>query len=245
MPALVAAGQTVAANADATQAQINAARDALRAAIAKVRIKPDRSPLLAALNAASPLNFSLYTDETAQTLNVLIGEARNLLSKQDEYITQAQIDALAGYIVNAIAGLAERPAAGGIVAPPAGSGAPVVPASPVAQGADALGTNGLIAASGTDGRIAGSGAGDVAGDAILSAPVPAGSGAADNAIGNGSDSDSDSLIEEGLVPQGAGDGASDFVFSMGHLIALAALVIAAGFIRWLVLAKRRKEGNKA
>jgi hypothetical protein len=239
MPALVAAGQTVAANADATQAQINAARDALRTAIAKVRIKPDRSPLLAALNAASPLNFSLYSDETVRTLNALIDEARNLLSRQDEDITQAQIDTLVADIFAAIAGLAEKPVAGAPVVPPATPAAPAIPAIPVAPGAGELAANALGAGSGNvanDGVLnaPGAGSGNVANDGVLNAPASAGDGIADNAIGDGS------VIDDNVVPQVAGDGTSASAYSIGYIIGLAALVVIVAFLFRLVLANKRR-----
>jgi hypothetical protein len=73
---------------------------------------------------------------------------------------------------------------------------------------------------------------------MLNAPISGGDGIADNAIGDGS------VIDDNVVPQAAGDGASGSAspssYMMGYLIGLAALVVAVGFILWLVLAKKRR-----
>jgi GH43 family beta-xylosidase len=239
MPALVTAGQTVAGNANATQAQVDAARDALRAAIAKVRIKPERSPLLAALNAASPLNLSLYTDETVQILNALVAEGQSLMALQDQDIYRkynaldtinegsetlvtrinGDIQTLADRILAAIAGLAERPAAGTPVAPPAAPAAPAVPVAP-----------------GTGGPAAGTGAGDGAGDAVIPAlPTPTADSPAESSTGDAVSPEIDLPDEDTPLASGTGG------FSPLYLIGIAALLIAAGFFLWFFLAKRRKD----
>jgi hypothetical protein len=231
LPALIAAGQGVASNADATQASIDAARNALREAIAKARIKPDRSPLIAALNAMGPLNLSLYTDGSVQLLNTLANQATELLARPDEEVMQDQINALTEEILKAIAGLTAKPA-GGANAPQGGNANAIGSGGNNAGGiAPVAGTGGIVL-PGTDGNAEDAFAGNVpatAGDGL------AGGSASDSLAGSGTD-----VIEDGIVPQASGNAADDSASPLGYVIGLAAL-LAVCLIAWIIFAKRRKE----
>jgi DUF1680 family protein len=235
LPSLVASGNQLLTTPGATQAQVNAANAALRTAIAGARLKPEKSPLLAALNAARPLNFSLYTDDSVQALNALLNEAQSLLAKDDVAITDLysdkEIEALANKILAAIAGLTEKPSAGAPVAPPA---APILPPVAAAPGA------GTPVATGSDTPLA---AAPGAGDTIFAdVPTPAGSGIGDGFANNAAGDRN--AIADNAVPQASGS-ADESIDSVWWLpLAAASLMLLLAAILY-ALVRRKKEGKSS
>jgi hypothetical protein len=226
LPSLVTSGNQLLTTPGVTQAQVNAANAALRTAIANARLKPDRSPLLAALNATSPLNFSLYTDDSVQVLDVLINEAQGLLAQPDEelFYSADDIPVLAAKILAAIAGLTEQSSAG----TPA---APILPAVPTAPTAPGTGTP-LAAAPG-------------AGDTILAdTPTPAVSGAGEGLADNAADTGS--VIADNTIPQAAGSGSAADSISSALWMTIAGaglLLLVVAFLFAFLRRKREKEDN--
>jgi cobalamin biosynthesis Mg chelatase CobN len=92
----------VLSDRNSTQAEVDAARNALNKLIAKARLKPDKSPILNALAEARSLNMSLYTAASAKSLNALLAKADALLAAPEEKVTQSEINALATEIKGAI-----------------------------------------------------------------------------------------------------------------------------------------------
>jgi hypothetical protein len=119
---LVTNANTLLTKPGVTQQEVNAATNALRQAIAKARLKPDRSPLLSALTAAETLSLSTFTDDSAAALNALVASGNALMTQSDEAVTQEQINALAQQIRDAIAALAAKPAQSGRLSPVGTSG---------------------------------------------------------------------------------------------------------------------------
>lgn len=102
---LVNEGNALIIKTGATQSEVNAATDALRKAVAKARLKPDRSPLLSALSAAQLLSLPNFTTESITSLIPLIAQGNQMMAQPDDTVTQAQINALAKQIQDALAAL--------------------------------------------------------------------------------------------------------------------------------------------
>ncbi|MEA4815040.1 MAG: PHB depolymerase family esterase, partial [Oscillospiraceae bacterium] len=99
---------TVLADEDATQAQVNAAASELNSAVAAlVELNPtvDKSQLQSAVNAAAAIDLSLYTAASAASVTAALNTANTVLA--DEDATQAQVDAAASGLNNAVAALVE------------------------------------------------------------------------------------------------------------------------------------------
>ena len=197
-----------------TQAEVNAATDALRQAIAKARLKPDRSPLLSALALAQGLSLNDFTASSVAPLTALVSQGNELITQPDEALTQTQINALAQQILDAISALVAR-------------------TSPAPQPANTDPGN----AGGTSVRSdADESASVTAGDSA--AP---GTGIADNsAVGN---PESNAAIDDGLTPVSAPDAQGGISGALlAAIIALGALLAAAiGFIIFLIWKRRKKE----
>ena len=98
----------VLADEDATQAQVDAAASGLNNAVAAlVELTPtvDKSQLQSAVNAAAAIDLSLYTAGSAASVTAALNTANAVLA--DEDATQAQVDAAASGLNNAVAALVE------------------------------------------------------------------------------------------------------------------------------------------
>ena len=107
----LANAKTVNAKADATQAEVDAAKDALNAAVAALERKPgvaDKTALQAAIAAAEKLNQAEYTEESWAALAQALANAKAVNEKTDA--TQAEVDAAAQALQAAIDALVEKPA---------------------------------------------------------------------------------------------------------------------------------------
>ena len=120
LPALISSGDLLMGKADATQTEIDQATVKLREAIAKARLKPDKSPLLDALRQARAVSLSLFTAQSVSPLNTLVAEAQTVVSKPDEALAQNEINALAAQILDAIRKLVPLGAGGNAGTPSAG-----------------------------------------------------------------------------------------------------------------------------
>jgi hypothetical protein len=89
-------------NQNASQAEVNAARTALNAEIVKARLKADKSPLIAALNAARALNMNQYTAQSAEPLMMLLSQGDALLSLSDEEFFREEAEAITAKIYEAM-----------------------------------------------------------------------------------------------------------------------------------------------
>ena len=199
-----------------TQAEVNTAADALRQAIAKARLKPDRSPLLSALAIVQGLSLGNFTAESVAPLTALVSQGNVLVAQPDEALTQTQINALAQQILDAIAALAAR--------------------NVQAQSPANTGSGGGSAATGTGGGSAG--------DASLSTDIPAVGGNAEGDVpakpeastGIG-DQPTPTAVSD--VQDGGSGTLLAAVIALSALLALAVCTII--FLVW----KRRKEDDEA
>ena len=217
---LVTNARALLVKAGVTQAEINSATEALRQAVAKARLKPDRSPLLSSLSLAQGLSLSNYTVGSVEALAALVAQGNVLAGQADEAITQAQINEMAQQILDAIAALVSR------TGETQGTGNTV-----------SGGSSGTSALTGADGNVpdaaAGSG-GDISG-------VPGTAGSADS---NGSgDLGANANIGDTLTPSSAADEPSNSANStmMATIIALASLLAVAVCAIIFLLWKRRRE----
>jgi uncharacterized protein (DUF1778 family) len=232
---LVTNAQTLLTKPGTTQAEVNAAADALRQAIAKARLKPDRSPLLSALALTQGLSLSDFTVASAEPLAALVAQGKVLAGQSDEMLSQAQIDALAQQILNAVASLVP------IFGQPQGSGNA---GSNLASGRG----DGLLALSGADVALGG-----VAPDtsAFAAGSLPDGNAASGtdlNAAGSGKDGPAANAgIGDAQTPGVAPDGGSDADSAAAAAIAILSvlLAIAVGMIIVLMRKRRKKESAAA
>ena len=97
-------------NTNATQAEVNAQATALNTKILTARIKPDRSPLLNALNQAKAVNLNLYTEESGKGLSALMVKAQSILDKSDKDLRQSEVNSMARDLKDAITGLVAKSA---------------------------------------------------------------------------------------------------------------------------------------
>ena len=211
---IVTNARTLLTKPGVTQAEVNTATDALRQAIAKARLKPDRSPLLSALTLAQGLSLSSFTTSSVAPLTALVSQGNGLIVQPDEALTQAQINTLAQQILDAIAALVAR-------------------AAPAPQPANTGGN-----ADGSSVR------GDADESASVTIGDSAVSGAGGNAGGNTpSGSESNAAIDDGLTPVSAPDGEGGISGALlAAIIGLSALLAAAiGFIIFLLWKRRKKE----
>ena len=99
--------KAVAADADATQAQIDDAKAALEAAMDALTRRGDKSGLNELINKAESLNSRDYTAGTWSKLVSALDEAKKIAADADA--TQAQIDAAAAALSAALNGLQKNP----------------------------------------------------------------------------------------------------------------------------------------
>lgn len=108
--ALEAANGIVADNSNKTQAEVDAAKDALKAAkeaLVKAPVDPqlDKSKLQAAVDAAKEKDENAYTTASYEAMEKVLAEAEDLLTNGKD---QAAIDAKAKDLNDAVAALVER-----------------------------------------------------------------------------------------------------------------------------------------
>ena len=108
--ALEAANGIVADNSNKTQAEVDAAKDALKAAkeaLVKAPVDPqlDKSKLQAAVDAAKAKDENAYTTASYNAMEKVLAEAEELLTNGKD---QAAIDAKAKDLNDAVAALVER-----------------------------------------------------------------------------------------------------------------------------------------
>ena len=108
--ALEAANGIVADNSNKTQAEVDAAKDALKAAkeaLVKAPVDPqlDKSKLQAAVDAAKEKDENAYTTASYEAMEKVLAEAEELLTNGKD---QAAIDAKAKDLNDAVAALVER-----------------------------------------------------------------------------------------------------------------------------------------
>ena len=108
--ALEAANGIVADNSNKTQAEVDAAKDALKAAkeaLVKAPVDPqlDKSKLQAAVDAAKAKDENAYTTASYNSMEKVLAEAEELLTNGKD---QAAIDAKAKDLNDAVAALVER-----------------------------------------------------------------------------------------------------------------------------------------
>ena len=108
--ALEAANAIVADNSDKTQAQVDAAKEALKAAkeaLVKAPVDPqlDKSKLQEAVAAAKAADANLYTTDSYKAMGDVLKEAEELLTNGKD---QAAINAKADELKKAVADLVER-----------------------------------------------------------------------------------------------------------------------------------------
>lgn len=98
-------------NPDATQAQVDAAAEALRAAIGALELLPepvvDFSKLQAAVENAQSLNAEDYTAESFAAVEAALEQARQVLANPDA--TQEEVDAAEKALQDAVAALEKAP----------------------------------------------------------------------------------------------------------------------------------------
>ena len=206
-----------------TQAEVNTAANALRQAIAKARLKPDRSPLLSSLALAQGLSLSSFTTASTEPLAALVAQGNALAALPDEALTQAQINALAQQIRDAVAALV-------LVLDPSQTPDPAQP------GAGSAGSGGVSALDGMD-----------ANNVLVLDGSGAGSGSGSNAAGNSSNDalngpEASTGIGGASVPLSTADGQNSANSAMiAAVVALSALLALAVCTIIFLLWKRRKE----
>ncbi len=100
--ALVAA-MAVYENTEATQADVDAAKNALMQKVGEARLKANKTGLRAAVRAAGNVNVSLYTAASVNVLQSVVESAASIIS--DENVTQQRVDELSAEIYAAISQL--------------------------------------------------------------------------------------------------------------------------------------------
>ena len=106
----LANAKTVNSKADATQAEVDAAKDALNSAISALEKKPgaaDKTALQAAIAAAEALNEADYTETSWAKLADALEKANSVNGKSDA--TQSEVDAAAKALNDAIQALEKKP----------------------------------------------------------------------------------------------------------------------------------------
>ncbi|MDR2587226.1 MAG: FIVAR domain-containing protein [Coriobacteriales bacterium] len=117
LSAATQAATAVLDDANATQAEVNAARDSLVAELLKARKKANFKQLNAALQTASALDLSAYTSASVKSLSASLERGRTLLALSHEEVTQEMVDTATSDILVALASLVLRAPN---VEPPAG-----------------------------------------------------------------------------------------------------------------------------
>lgn len=100
---LVAQAQALLVQNDATQSAVDSADSALLNALAKVRVKADKTDLAKLVDATSKMDLTKYTAASAETLRQELTAAKTALT--DENITQDAVNQLTGSLQNAVNGL--------------------------------------------------------------------------------------------------------------------------------------------
>ena len=109
----IAKAETVLADADATQDEVNAAVTALYQAVAGLEDKPvepepaDKAALQAYVDEVSGTDLSAYTDETARAFTAALENAQTILGSADA--TQEQVNSALAALKSAFQALAEKP----------------------------------------------------------------------------------------------------------------------------------------
>ena len=94
------AGKAVLAKADATQAEIDAAADAVLAELSKLAEKADRASLKKLVDAAEKLTDGKYTSDSIAKLNDAISKAKDALENGDEAAIAGAYEDLIDAITN-------------------------------------------------------------------------------------------------------------------------------------------------
>lgn len=96
-------GLDIVDDPSATQSDVDAAADAIREAIVNLVPRADKAGLVSAIAAGDAVDGSQYTEQSYAVLLVAISDGR--VVEQDANATQAQVDAAAQGILDAIANL--------------------------------------------------------------------------------------------------------------------------------------------